>query len=289
MYRSQTGTPLRGIAGLVVVSMLAPSPPASAAPGGAGDLRLGNTRQRQSEPGSAGGESAAEERPLDGPYYLRSADPIPLGEVELKFIYRFARDHGEGEEHEGEVEIEWGFAENWELIVDIGAELFEGRAEGNGDIEELGVHWRLWKQEGLLPAFAMRHLVRIPTGIDSDGVDYTARGIFTWDLTDTARLHFDPFLTSINGNRDEDERNFRWGAAIGFDWMLDENTTVIFDYFHQSSEEYGQRNQQSVEFGMDWEFAEDQMLAFEIEVEVDGDSYGDDFIASVSYIYEFEP
>lgn len=276
-------------AGAAFVAFVSFTTVAAAGPGDPGELALSSTWTRQAPSSGGGAETASEERPLDGPYYLRSADPIPLGEAELKFIYRFARDHGEGEEHEGEVEFEWGFAENWELIVDVGAELFEGRVDGNGDIEELGVHWRLWKQDGLLPAFAMRHLVRIPTGVESDGVDYTARGIMTWNLTDTARLHFDPFLTSINGNLEENERNFRWGAAIGFDWMLDDDTVVIFDYFHQSSEEYGQRNHHSVEFGMDWEFADDQILAFEVEVEVDGDSHGDDFIASVSYIYEFKP
>lgn len=289
MNGSRAKRSARALGGLAAASVFAVVPFVSAAPEELNDLHLGRTWMQSAQSGGAAGGAADEVRTLDGPYYLRSADAIELGEVEVKFIYSYARGPSDDEEHEGEFEIEWGFAPNLEFIMEVGTELFDGRVEGNGDIEELGVHWQLCDQDGLRPAFAMRHLVRIPTGTDSDGVDYTARGIMTWKLTEAGRLHFDPYITSINGNLDDNERNLRWGAAIGVDWKLNDTTVVIFDYLHQNSEEYGQRNQHSVEFGLDWEFAEDQLIGLGVEMEIDGDSYGDDYSASISYIYEFEP
>jgi len=237
---------------------------------------------------------------LTGPYFLRSADPEPLGEAELKFIYGFKSQADESDEHEFELVFEWGFAKNLEFILEWPVQLGDGRVEGNGDIEEFGLHIRHWEESGLLPAFATRHLIRIPTGYHSDGVDYTARGLFTWTLAPNAwRLHFNPFLTSKNGNFDDEndddwwfgneegeERHFLWGAAIGFDWQLTDNMVLIMDYQNLSSADEGVRNQHALELGGEWEFAEHQKLGWQTEFGLDGDDHGTDFGARLSYILE---
>lgn len=234
------------------------------------------------------GERDANET-LDGPYFLRSADPLETGELELKFVYGYERDAGEEEEHEVEFVLEWGLAEGHEFILEIPVELGEGKVEGNGDIAEFGFHSRIWNEDGLMPAFSMRNLIRIPTGYESDGVDYIGRGLFTSTLIPgSLRFHFNPFLKSINGNQDEDTRDFQWGAAVGFDYRVNDDLLFIMDYQNFSSDEEGVSRQQNLEIGADWEFAEDQKIGFQTQFELDGDGHGADIGARISYIVELQ-
>jgi hypothetical protein len=253
----------------------------------------------QTKPETAMETTMSEEidRVLSGPYFLRSADPEPLGVLEFKFIYAFETYDEEDDEHEGEFELEWGIAENIEFLLATSAVLGDGLVEGNGDITVLGLHTRFWEEDGWIPAFAMRNQVRLPTGYHSSGVDYTARGLFTWTLIpEVSRLHFNPFVTSINGDNyeeDEDEdfegiRRFRWGAAIGADCMAVEDVIFTAAYKVQSSELKGDRDSHSMEIGMDWEFAEGQELGLAWEFSLDGDTAGPDFIARISYILEIQ-
>jgi hypothetical protein len=101
------------------------------------------------------------------------------------------------------------------------------------------------------------------------------------------RLHFNPFITFVNGNDDEGDRNRQCGAALGFDYRVSDDLLFIADYRHTTGESEGNSDQQSVELGMDWEFANDQMLALGTQFEVDGDDEGPDWGVSVSYIIEF--
>ncbi len=225
---------------------------------------------------------------LDGPYFLRSADPLEAGELELKFVYGYEKAESD-EEQEFEFVLEWGLAEGHEFILEIPVELGEGKVKGNGDIAEFGFHSRIWDEDGSMPAFSMRNLIRIPTGYESDGVDYIGRGLFTSTLVPgSLRLHFNPFLKSINGNQGEDTRNFQWGAALGFDYRVNDDLLFIMDYQNFSSDEEGVGRQQSLEIGGDWEFTEDQKIGFQAEFELDGDGHGADFGAKISYIVELD-
>jgi hypothetical protein len=225
---------------------------------------------------------------LDGPYFLRSADPLEAGELEFKFIYGYEKEEDE-EEHEIEFVVEWGMMEDIEFILEMPIEVGEGRVEGNGDITQLGFHIRHWEEDGWMPAFATRHLFRIPTGYRSDGVDYLARGLFTKTLiADQLRLHLNPWLKSVNGNMEEGDRHFLWGVAIGCDYRVNDDLLFILDYHNRVSEEEGYRNHHSIELGADWEFAENNLLAFQTEFEIDGDESGPDFSARISYILELE-
>lgn len=273
---------------------------------GADAFSIGGGGAAAQENGGAAPTAAADGGyALSGPYFLRSADPEPLGEAELKFVYGYTNngdDDDETDEHEIEFVLEWGMAQNVEFILEVPFQIGDGRVDGNGDITALGFHVRHWEENGWLPAFATRHLVRLPTGYHSDGVDYTGRGLLTWTLAPNAwRLHFNPFLTSKNGNfDDEDEdwwswdgddeggeqRHFLWGAAIGFDFQLTDNMVFIVDYQNLSSESEGHRNQHVLELGGEWEFAEHQKLGWQTEFGIDGDEAGADFGARLSYILE---
>jgi hypothetical protein len=286
--------PHRVLASALPLFLLGMTPPAAVSRGSMGDPSPLSIRADAS---TGGLRQAAESTTvtttetvggwtLDGPYFLRSADPLPPGELELKFIYSY-EDEAHGHAHELGFALEWGMADNIEFILETEVEVGDGRVDGNGDIEELGFHIRHWEENGWMPAVATRHLVRLPTGYHSDGVDYLGRALFTWTLApECLRLHFNPWLKSVNGNREEDTRWFQWGAAVGFDYRVNEELVIVADYQNSSSEEFGSRNQHSIELGADWEFAENRLLAFGTEFEVDGDDSGSNIVASVSYIFE---
>lgn len=226
---------------------------------------------------------------IDGPVFLRSADPEPEGEGVIKNIFSWETTRGadDDDDFEYEFEFEYGFAHNHELIFEVPVEIGDGRIDGNADIT-LGWHWKLWDEDGALPAFAMRNYVRIPSGVDSSGVDYEWRGLMTWTLVpDTMRLHLNPFLKSVNGNNEEEARPFHWGVAIGTDYRLADNLNFIADYIYSNGEDEHTRDNHSAELGLDWEVAEHHTICFATLIGLDGDSHGTSFGMAISYIYSF--
>ena len=225
---------------------------------------------------------------LEGPYFLRSAYPIEPGEMELKFIFGYERESDDVETYEFEFELEWGFMENWEFIFGMPFEILEGNVDGNGDVGEFGLHTFLREEMDGWPAIGMRNLVSIPTGHNSHGWDYTFRLLLTKTLNDATHLHINPYATAINSNSGHHDRNFVWGVAIGIDYRYSDDMLFIVDYINSLSEEEGVSNQHNIELGLDWDLGEDQMLGFKTAFEVDGDSFGENFSAEVSYIFEIE-
>ncbi|HUU85927.1 MAG TPA: hypothetical protein VM243_20710 [Phycisphaerae bacterium] len=242
---------------------------------------------------------------LEGPYYLRSADPIEPGEMEFKLIsgYSTASD-GTDDDTGIEFAFEWGMMENVHMYIETGLELGDGSVEGNADIKALGFHTRFWKEDGWIPAVAMRNEMRIPTGYHSDGVDYEGRLLVTKSIVpDTLRAHFNPFLRLNNGDNEleEDEhegfiylgendgerdpRHFLWGVAAGVDWRVADDLVLVADYVHRSSTHRGDRNQHIFEFGADWKLAENHMLAFGGEATLDADGNEPNFGMKIAYIF----
>lgn len=225
---------------------------------------------------------------LAGPYELRSADPETTGVWEVKNIFGWstAKD-GTSDDFEYEFEIEWGVAEDHELIFEVPVTLGDGRVDGNGDVE-IGWHWRLWKETDELPAFAMRNFVRLPTGDDSSGVDYEWIGLFTKSII-PGKLRFDanPFFKSVNGDNEPDARHFLWGASLGLDWRVNDDLKLVGLYRYETGELEGTRDNHSLELGGEWEFAEHQELGFSGIVGLDGDDSGPALGANISYIISF--
>lgn len=236
-----------------------------------------------------GHSNEGEDWDIWGPVRMRSADPEPTGELELKNIFDYGTSSdGTDDDFEYELEIEWGFAPDHELIFALPVEIGDGDVNGNADIT-LGWHWRLWKEQEVLPAFAMRNYVRLPSGYQSSGVDYELRGLITKSIVpDKWRLHLNPFLKSVNGHNEDDHRFFQWGAIAGTDYRLADDVTLNLDYVHETGECNGERNQHTLEVGVDWKFAHNQGLAFVARTTLDGDSVGENFGAAISYIYSFD-
>ncbi len=224
---------------------------------------------------------------LAGPYRLRSADPEPFGEVEIKNIVGWSTTKGDDDDFEYEFELEWGFVRNHELIFAVPVELGDGRVEGNGDIE-LGWHWKLWEERDWRPAFGMRNFVRIPTGVGSSGVDYEWIGLITKSIIPGKfRVNANPFVKSVNGNNEEDARHFLWGGSLGVDYRLSDDLILVGLYRYEAGELEGTRDNHSLEFGADWTISEHQEIAFGVEVGLDGDDQGPALGARISYILDF--
>ncbi len=239
-----------------------------------------------------GGQGALEETvswDLVGPYFLRSADPEPVGELDLKLIYGYETTSREDGEHELEFVLEWGLAENHEFILEVPVTIGNGGIDGNADISFLGFHTRFWKEDGWLPAFAMRNSLRLPTGYQSSGVDYTARGLITKSIIPGVwRLHANPFLTVASGNNVEDLRHFQWGLVLGTDYRVSDELVLIGDYQLRSSEVEGERDNHILELGADWKIADHKKLAFGTEFGLDGDDNGPNWTFHISYIISLD-
>jgi hypothetical protein len=166
--------------------------------------------QEDDEGLGGGGESHEMNWDLAGPYEMRSADPEPVGVLEMKHIFGWSTTKGESDETEYEFEIEWGVAKDHELIFEIPAVIGDGGVEGNGDLE-IGWHWKLWEEDGWIPAFAMRNFLHLPTGYHSDEVDYEFIGLITKSII-PGKLRFDgnPFFRFVGGDNDEDAGDFYW-------------------------------------------------------------------------------
>lgn len=224
---------------------------------------------------------------IDGPVFLRSADPEPTGEGIIKNIFSWDTNKKTDDDFEYELEIEYGIAPNHELIFELPVALGDGHVDGNADIT-LGWHWKLWDEQDWIPAFAMRNYGRFPTGVDSSGVDYKWRGLFTKTITpDLFRLHFNPFFSCIAGDNNENARAFQWGAAIGADYKLCDNLNLIGDYIYSNGEDEGTRDNHTAELGLDWSIDRCNTLGVATRVGLDGDDNGTALGVSISYMYSW--
>ncbi len=252
----------------------------------------------------------AENWDIWGPVELRSADPEELGEIEVKNIYHYGTSsEGNGDTNTNlyEFELEYGIAPNNEVIFAVPVDLGDGAAEGNGNLE-LGWHWRLWKEQEWVPAFALRNILYIPSGYHASGLDWTFKGLITKSIIpDKWRVHLNPYFTVVSGDspqpgaaagvpavalfqapRGEDVRDFQWGFIVGTDYRLADNLNLILDYIHRTSEETGHRNQHSMEAGVEWTIDKYNHLGLATNWTVDGDSIDENWGFSVSYVLDFE-
>jgi len=237
-------------------------------------------------------DSGDEYGTIGGPISLRSANTMPVGELEVKNIFGWSMVEGHGDgEWSYEFELEYGLAEDHELLFEIPAVIGDGRIEGNADAE-LGWHWRLVHEDGGVPAIAIRNFLRIPSGVDSSGMEYTLKALATWTLVeDVAHLHLNPYIKQVctnNGGDEEAQEDLVYGGSFGIDYALSEDLTLITDYRYDSEVyDYAPRGNHAVEVGLDWDIAENQTIGFVTEAGVDGDEWGTHLGAKVSYILSF--
>ena len=221
---------------------------------------------------------------IGGPWRLRSADALKPGQMSIRNEFNWTTGLQSGDD-EGAyaLSIDYGIAPMHHITLETtSVDLGDGGTAGNGDIR-LGWHWQLLKEEEFVPSFALRNYVRLPTGYESSGVDYELRGLFSKSVADHVRIHFAPFLKSVNGNNIEDVRYFQWGAAFGSDWKITDKLDLIIDYVHETSQEDGFRNQHSLDAGFVYEIAEGHKVGFNGRFGLDGDGINGDWGAGIFY------
>ncbi len=235
------------------------------------------------------GGGGEEDWDVSGPVRMRSADPEEVGELQIKNIFGYSTSSdGSDDDLEYELELEWGFMPDHHLILELPVEIGDGEVEGNADLT-LGWHWRLWRERDWMPAFAMRNLIRIPSGVDSDGVDYEFRGLFTKSITpNQLRLQFSPSFKFVNGDIHDGERAFQWEVYAGFDYRMSDAMALNLNYIFGSSASSGASDQHDIELGVDWDIAEHQMLALGTRLSLDGDDEGDNWGIKLSYIFSLD-
>ncbi len=255
-------------------------------------------------------ETADVNWPIVGPIRLRSADPIDTGELQIRGILNYGTS-SDGTDDDVSIggQLVWGFAPNHELLVGGPIMLGDGGVDGNADLL-IGWHWRLWEEDtcGWLPAFALRNILRVPNGYDSEGVDWTLKGVLTKSIVpNKLRFHINPYLKSVNGDNLEiedetamafttagrqwdrrNQRHFQWGVITGVDYKLNDCMNLIVDYVHETSDQLHGRNQHAMEVGLDWQLSERHTVAFVNRVGLDGDSIGENWGMGVSYILSLD-
>jgi len=187
--------------------------------------------------------------------------------------------------------IYWGFADNWEASVNLPMWLGDGGdrggyADGNYDAN-VGVLWRFAKQDdGHMMDMALAGNFRLPTGNGSSGIDYEGRLAMTHTYACNARSHLNVWGKITNGDDHEsarglrnnnsngiwgggfgianswrtnrlgwdDERNWQYGADLGFDFPFCDNGNVrmVFDYLTRTSIQEGQNWWHILQTGWEW-------------------------------------
>lgn len=249
-----------------------------------------NVISRQQGPDSGG------EWDIWAPIRMQSANPQDTGSLQIleTVDYSTASDHTD-DDVLNRVSIEYGIAPDHSISLAAPVLLFDGEAQGNGNLET-GWQWRLWDENSGLPAFALLNELFIPSGYHAGGLDWTFTGLLTKSITEKWRLHLNPFLTVASGDSPSPSdtshpgnlRDFQWGFITGTDYLVAEHVSVMLDYVHEAGEYTGDRNQHYAEAGMMWSISEHHGLALATRWTMDGDGVEDNFGASVTYSYSFD-
>jgi hypothetical protein len=181
-------------------------------------------------------------------------------------------------------EFVYGLAPNLEVGLEVPIVEGDGRVAGNSDIHTYA-KYRFWEDKDWYPGFAMIAALRLPTGVESSGVD----GWFQYILTKRFgqhRVHLNGITKTANGSNVEDVRHFQWSVAAGYDHPLFDNKTLfIIDYLNTSSEEEGHSNSNYLEFGVQREIVTHHTLGVSMRVGLDDGEETTGFGVGVKYLF----
>ncbi len=221
-------------------------------------------------------------------FNIREANPN-VGKGQFEFLVRSAwttRSDGRDDDVNIGSELKYGITNDLFVGVELlPLNLGDGDNVGNGDLG-LTVFNRFVRETDTLPAIAAWARMRIPTGDGSAGVDAEFHGTFTKQVATNCRLHLDGFVMTANGGRDErddNRRHFQWGIGAGTDYQLDDDTLLLANYLHRSSDQYGHHNQNILELGVDRRITEGQNLKIAADIGLDGAEETPNFALRLQY------
>lgn len=171
-------------------------------------------------------------------------------EFEITSIWNTRSNH-KHDEVELTQSLKYGITDDFHVELGISEPLGDG---GRG-VPELNLRLfnTFWHETDWVPAFGGWAELRIPTGYESSGVDGTFGGILTKTLFPRFRAHFQGYVRTANGAQggfDEARRAFQWGLGPGFDYQITDDTLAVLNYLHKASDDYGQHNNNLLEWGL---------------------------------------
>jgi len=188
-------------------------------------------------------------------FNIREANPqVDKGEWEFEFETKwFTRSNGERDEIGIAQTLKYGVTDDFfiELEEEQG-HLGDGADQGNGDLF-IVLFNRFIREDETVPAVAAQVEMRLPTGDGSSGIDAALSLITTKSITDRLRVHLEGIIETANGGSGEEDinrRHFQWAIGPGIDYQFDERTLGLLNYINRSSEEYGEHNENLLEFGV---------------------------------------
>lgn len=153
------------------------------------------------------------------PLSFDDAESIGLGEQSLEVGGTLVVPRGGDVGGEFELEYLYGFAPNTHLNVGIDPSV-GGRADTDdtdfdaGDVS-VGVFHNFNREYDNTPAFSVRADAYLPTGRDSQGMDFRLRGIASKTIGQYNRLHVNVDL-NVNTETEDGERSVVPGVILGY-------------------------------------------------------------------------
>ena len=187
--------------------------------------------------------------------------------------------------------VVWGATDRLELSFTVPIHHIDNlnvAPDGNYD-SYVGGQYRFTEQEGYMPALALATSVRIPTGTNSNGMDWELRLVLTNDYDSGIRSHLNVFGLYADTNNLEpfEVRNFQYGAVAGLDGPLCADGAVrwVADYMYRISQVDGGGGQNIGEVGWQWQINDTNKLGMSVQMALDHAGFTSDVGAALTYAY----
>jgi hypothetical protein len=276
------------------------------------DIKLNPAEAAATEEKTSDASDAMEDRQSFNTYTsLEDGQPGQPGEFQINFFNGWETSSGERDRWLMEPEIEYtlgrtsdSFLRNTKLGLRTPLQLGTGAVDGNGDIEFYWIQRWITEQEGgWCPTFSTVNEIRIPSGYESEKVDWTMTGVLAKELG-PGTAYLNAYLKSANGSNniekptftrelllgeeEDDLRNFQWGFRFGYKWRINEKIALIADYVLESSEMRGNHNRNTGEVSAEWRVTDHLTIGPGIYFGLDGAEETPNFGAGLALHYSFE-
>ena len=229
------------------------------------------------------------------PLSFDDAESIGLGEQSLEVGGTLVVPRGGDVSGEFELEYLYGFAPNTHLNVGIDPSV-GGRADTDntdfdaGDVS-VGVFHNFNREYNNTPAFSVRADAYLPTGRDSQGVDFRLRGIASKTVGQYNRLHLNVDL-NVNTETEAGDRSVVPGVILGYSRPLGYprrfDRTFLAEVGVRGSEEKGTDPIVSAGIGLRQQVGYQNVLDIGLQSDIaGGDNERDDLRFTIGYSTAF--
>lgn len=195
------------------------------------------------------------------PTQVEDAYPTAFRNREVQGVFSYDRTRDDKNQVTLEPRLEFGIAPNTELR--LRAPFYVGNADrtGSGNLDVSTLY--NFNTEGLiLPAFAVECEGEIPIGKDSRGFDTILKFIATKSISKTGldRIHLN-LGWMHNAGREDDEREHRYLAILGYSRRLTADTVLVADFIRRQERKRGD-NSNVIELGIRWQLTPRAVVSF---------------------------